>query len=75
KILRREGALFFVYYLAYTAYLILDAIRHPALPLFTQVMIGFALPVTVVTLAVVMLRVITQRRQRGSPSSPPGNAN
>lgn len=73
KILRREGALFFFYYLAYTAYLILNAIRHPALPVFTQVMIGFALPVTVVTLAVVMLRVIAQRRQPSSPPSPPGS--
>ncbi|WP_322793872.1 calcium/sodium antiporter [Bellilinea sp.] len=72
KILRREGALFFFYYIAYTAYLILDAIRHPILPLFTQVMLGFALPVTILTLAIVMIRVIGQRRRSSSPLAPPG---
>ncbi len=69
KILRREGALFFGYYLAYTAYLILDAIRHPMLPLFTQVMIGVALPITVVTLTIVMIRVIGQRRRSNRPAA------
>jgi len=72
KILRREGALFFFYYIAYTAYLILDAIRHPILPLFTQVMLGVALPVTILTLAIVMIRVIGQRRRSSSPLAPPG---
>lgn len=72
KILRREGALFFFYYIAYTAYLILDAIRHPILPLFTQVMLGFALPVTILTLAIVMIRVIGQRRRSSSMLTPPG---
>ncbi|MFN7037568.1 MAG: sodium:calcium antiporter, partial [Bellilinea sp.] len=69
KILRREGALFFGYYLAYTAYLILDAIRHPILPLFTQIMLGVALPITIVTLTVVLIRVIGQRRRSASPSA------
>ncbi len=73
KILRREGALFFGYYLAYTAYLILDAIRHPILPLFTQIMLGVALPVTIVTLTVVLIRVIGQRRRSASPSARPGS--
>lgn len=73
KILRREGALFFGYYLAYTAYLILDAIRHPILPLFTQIMLGVALPVTIVTLTVVLIRVIGQRRRSASPTARPGS--
>jgi len=72
KILRREGALFFFYYIAYTAYLILDAVRHPILPLFSQIMLGFALPITALTLAIVMIRVIRQRRQLSSPLTPPG---
>lgn len=72
KILRGEGTLFFFYYLAYTAYLILDAIRHPVLPLFTQVMLGIALPVTIVTLTIVMIRIISQRRQSGSRFTPRG---
>ncbi len=72
KILRREGALFFFYYLAYTAYLILEAISHPILPLFTQIMVGFALPVTLLTLVIVMIRVIGQRRQSRNSVTPSG---
>lgn len=73
KILRREGALFFFYYIAYTVYLILDAIRHPILPLFTQIMLGIVLPITILTLTVVMIRVIGQRRRSSNmPTSPGG---
>lgn len=72
KILRREGALFFFYYIVYTIYLILDAIHHPILPLFTQIMLGIALPLTGITLAIVMVRAIIQHHQSRNPLTPSG---
>lgn len=52
RIARWEGALFFGYYLAYLTYLILQATRHPALPTFSAALLGFVLPLTIVTIAV-----------------------
>jgi cation:H+ antiporter len=56
EIARWEGAVFLSYYVAYTVYLVLAAQSHAALPLFSNVMLGFVLPLTVVTLVVVALR-------------------
>jgi cation:H+ antiporter len=56
EIARWEGAVFVGYYVAYVAYLILAAQQHDALPLFSGVMLMFVIPLTVVTLAVVLLR-------------------
>ena len=53
RIARWEGALFLFYYVAYTAYLVLSAQQHDALPAFSAVMEAFVLPLTAVTLAVV----------------------
>jgi cation:H+ antiporter len=52
-IARWEGALFLFYYVAYTAYVVLEAQRHDALPAYSAVMQAFVLPLTAVTLAVV----------------------
>jgi cation:H+ antiporter len=52
-IARWEGALFLFYYAAYTAYLVLAAQQHDALPAFSAVMEAFVLPLTAITLAVV----------------------
>jgi cation:H+ antiporter len=52
-IARWEGALFLFYYAAYTAYTVLAAQQHDALPAFSAVMQVFVLPLTAVTLAVV----------------------
>lgn len=49
---RWEGALFFGYYVAYTAYLILLATQNGVLPLFEHAMLWFALPLTAATLAI-----------------------
>jgi cation:H+ antiporter len=38
------------------AYLILAAQQHDALPAFSSVMFSFVLPITVITLVVVLLR-------------------
>ena len=56
EIARWEGALFLGYYGAYVAYLILAAQQHDALPAFSGIMLGFVVPLTVVTLVVVLVR-------------------
>jgi cation:H+ antiporter len=56
QIARWEGGLFLVYYIAYIAYLILAAQQHDALPLFSRVMMGFVIPLTIVTLVVLIIR-------------------
>jgi cation:H+ antiporter len=60
-IARWEGAVFLGYYVAYTAYLILDAYEHAALPMFSSVMFYFALPITVLTLAIAAYRALRTR--------------
>ncbi len=55
-IARWEGGLFFAYYVAYTAYLILSAGHHDALGPYSAVMGSFVLPITGMTLAVLTIR-------------------
>ena len=55
-ITRWEGALFFGYYLAYTLYLILAAVKHDALPRFSLLMLEFVIPLTTITIAIVTVR-------------------
>jgi cation:H+ antiporter len=64
---RWEGALFLGYYIAYTAYLLLDAADHDALPAFSAMMMLFVVPLTVITLVVVTARALRERRQRSVP--------
>jgi cation:H+ antiporter len=56
QITRWRGALFLGYYLAYTLYLVLAATRHDALPAFGTVMLEFVIPLTVITLLVLVAR-------------------
>jgi cation:H+ antiporter len=60
-IARWEGALFLFFYLAYTAYLVLAAQQHDALPAFSTVMQLFVLPLTAITLVVVGWRAWRER--------------
>ncbi|MBW8315896.1 MAG: calcium/sodium antiporter [Hydrogenophaga sp.] len=55
EIARWEGGVFLLYYVAYVAYLILAAQQHDALGTFSAIMMGFVLPLTVITLVVVLL--------------------
>ena len=71
EIARWEGAVFLLYYVAYTAYLILASQQHDALPVFSTVMLSFVIPITVITLIVVMLR--PSARADGAPP-PAGSA-
>ncbi|MCE8021610.1 calcium/sodium antiporter [Halomonas sp. MCCC 1A11036] len=52
---RWEGAVLLGYYLAYTAYLILAATHHDALAGFSALMLYFVLPITALTLAVLVV--------------------
>lgn len=61
-IARWEGGLFFGYYLAYAAYLVLNATSHDALPAFSAAMLEFVLPLTTVTLLVLLVHAAQQRR-------------
>ncbi len=56
EIARWEGGIFLGYYAAYVSYLILAAQQHDALQAYSGVMMGFVIPLTVVTLVVVMIR-------------------
>lgn len=54
EIARWEGGVFVGYYAAYVAYLILAAQQHDALPAYSGVMMGFVVPITIVTLVVTL---------------------
>ncbi len=56
EIARWEGGLFLAYYIAYTLYLVLAGLGHPALGAYQAAMLGFVLPLTAVTLMVLLVR-------------------
>ena len=56
EIARWEGAVFLGYYAAYVSYLILAAQQHDALETYSTVMMGFVIPLTVITLVVSLIR-------------------
>lgn len=58
KISRWEGFLFLFYYAAYITYLLLEAQQHDVLPMFSIAMLWFTIPLTVLTLAVIVYRAI-----------------
>ena len=56
EIARWEGGVFLAYYAAYVTYLILAAQEHAALATFSTAMLSFVVPITVITLVVVIIR-------------------
>ncbi|MDO9467808.1 MAG: calcium/sodium antiporter [Thiobacillus sp.] len=56
EIARWEGAVFLGYYAAYLLYLILAAQQHDSLPAYSNLMLSYVLPLTVVTLVVSFMR-------------------
>jgi cation:H+ antiporter len=62
RIARWEGAIFLLYYGAYTVYLILNASSHDSLPAFSAMMLEFVLPLTALTLAVAYVRYVAKMR-------------
>ena len=69
---RWEGAVFVGYYVAYTAFLVLDATDHAARPIFTAIMLLFVLPLTALTLAVVSFRAWRTNRVNPPARRGPG---
>jgi cation:H+ antiporter len=55
EIARWEGGVFLLYYVAYVVYLILAAQQHEALGAYSSVMLGFVVPLTVITLIVSLM--------------------
>lgn len=58
KISRWEGCVFLGYYVAYISYLILAAKDHDSLPKFSMVMIWFVIPLTLLTISILIYRTI-----------------
>ena len=61
---RWEGALFLAYYIAYTAYLVLNSAQHAALPVFSMIMLTLVIPLTGVTLVVMTWQAMQRRREQ-----------
>jgi cation:H+ antiporter len=62
---RWEGGVFLAYYAAYTAFLVLAARDHAALPQFSAIMLEFVLPLTALTLCILVLRAREPRADAG----------
>ncbi len=72
-ITRWEGWLFLGYYLAYTAFLLLDAARHDTLPAFSNVLELFVLPLTAATLLIRFGRAVQTQGWPWKPERPVAN--
>lgn len=64
SIARWEGVLFAAYYVAYVAYLVLAALRHPLFDRFSDALVFFALPISAVTLTVLLARGLREELAR-----------
>ena len=56
EIARWEGGVFLAYYTAYTAWLVLQAQQHASVPAFSGIMLGYVMPLTVITIVVSIVR-------------------
>lgn len=63
-IARWEGVVFVGYYIAYTIYLILASTNHDSLPFYSTIMLGFVIPITVLTLAIITARIMRSRYKK-----------
>lgn len=70
RISRWEGLLFVSYYAAYSAYLGLNAVGHDQLGAFSNVMLLFVIPLTIVTLVAIVWRHPEQKPKPGLESPP-----
>lgn len=58
RIERWEGFVFLSYYVAYTVYIILASLKHHVLTSYSNAMIWFVIPLTLLTLGIVVVREI-----------------
>ncbi len=70
SISRWEGAVFVAYYAAYTLFLILAATEHDALRPYSVLMFVFVIPITAITLLVLVMREVRLHRRGGSLLKP-----
>ncbi len=63
RIERWEGFVFLGYYVAYMAYLLLKNTKHASLEAFTDAMVWFVVPLTVLTLGVVTVREMRKKNK------------
>lgn len=70
-IARWEGAFFAAYYAGYVAYLVLSALRHPLLGRYTDALVFFALPLSAVTLTVLLARGLRREFEGATVDEPP----
>jgi cation:H+ antiporter len=68
-IFRIEGAMLLAYYVAYTTYVVMFATKHQGIDLLRQGMLYFAIPLTVVTMGVLMAQDIRRRRSVSQPDA------
>ena len=59
---RWEGGLFLGYYVAYLTYLVLVATQHSAVAVYSNVMLLFVIPITVITLVIITVRDLRDNR-------------
>ena len=64
EIARWEGGVFIAYYVVYTAYLVMAAVHFEQLPDASVAVLGYLLPLTVITLVVSLVR------QNGASKTP-----
>jgi cation:H+ antiporter len=65
RIARWEGGLFLAYFIAYTAFTVLNSMHHPRMGAFVQAMVFFFIPLTAITLTLSLWRGL--RHQRKAP--------
>jgi cation:H+ antiporter len=56
EIARWEGGIFLLYYVAYVAFLVLNAQHSPALSFYSTTMMSYVMPLTVITLVISLMR-------------------
>ena len=56
EIARWEGGVFLAYYAAYTAWLVLQAQQHASMQALSGIMLGYVMPITVITIVVSIVR-------------------
>jgi cation:H+ antiporter len=61
RIARWEGMIFLAYYIAYMIYLFLSSTEHDALDSYQSVMIAFVIPLTILTIIVILIYELKKR--------------
>lgn len=60
---RWEGGLLLMYYMAYTLYIILAASHYAALSTFSNIMLYFAIPLTLITIIIIAIREFSDNKR------------